>query len=135
MKRIKRRIVIANVIVIPICGIVAYGQYVTTHTIKYTIITIMNSVLSITLIIAVILMKNAVVSTKYAQPNQALVNIHGVNFTILILMGTINTILGATNIFKHRSEAKHNYDKVQTIYACYTVLFLLYLIARFLRQK
>ena len=70
--------------------------------------TAMDIVLGMSLIISVILMKNAVISTNYAQPNQKLVDIHVINFTVLILVSIMNTILSVSHFLQPATESSSN---------------------------
>ena len=96
------------------------------------VILIIHFLLGLNLITAVLLMRRAVFRTNFAQPNNRLVKIHLINFSVVVIATLTLTILQTLDYGK---LVLYSAQSIQYTILVYTNIFLLYLIEKFTREN
>ena len=132
MRKIKIVIKALDFLAVFVSATVSILSYPRDSVQNWTLIFVIQLVMGILLIISVILMRWAVNKTNFAQPNEALVTIHVINFVLLISatfsLSLMQELEVERNIIRRSSS-------IQYTIMNYTNIFLLYLIGRFLREN
>ena len=94
----------------------------------------MNFALGLLLVIAAIRIRKVVQQTIFAHPNEKLVIIHAINFSVWQILWMIQALVANANHNNESNQAKMKttiFETLKAYFEIYMDLFLLYLVSKF----